>query len=66
MAPRRPAGNGIARKHEWGWIIPNLARKWIRDGRDGSPAGQGMPVTAVITDNDSTAWAYSKPVTRRE
>jgi DNA-binding LacI/PurR family transcriptional regulator len=48
--------NGIARKHEWGWIHSQPGPQ-VDQGREGMEAllARGMPVTAVITDNDSTA-----------
>jgi len=48
--------NGIVRKHEWGWIHSEPGPQ-VDQGREGMEAllERGMPVTAIITDNDSTA-----------
>ncbi|MDI9485098.1 MAG: LacI family DNA-binding transcriptional regulator [Bacillota bacterium] len=48
--------NGIARKHEWGWIHAESGPQADK-GREGMEAliERGLPVTALITDNDSTA-----------
>ncbi|NLL43076.1 MAG: LacI family transcriptional regulator [Firmicutes bacterium] len=48
--------NGIARRHEWGWIHAESGPQ-VDKGREGMAAliERGLPVTAVITDNDSTA-----------
>ena len=49
--------NGIARKHEWGWIHSQPGPQ-VDQGREGmeAPAGQGITCDGLtITDNDSTA-----------
>jgi DNA-binding LacI/PurR family transcriptional regulator len=49
--------NGITCQHEWGWIHSQPGPQ-VDQGREGMEAllARGLPVTAVITDNDSTAF----------
>lgn len=53
--------NGIVRSRHWTWLH-SAPGPQVEKGRDGLIAlmEQGMPVTAVITDNDSTALGVLK------
>ncbi len=53
--------NGIVRSRQWTWIH-SAPGPQVEKGREGLLAliEQGMPVTAVITDNDSTALGVLK------
>lgn len=57
--------HGITRKHEWGWIHSEAGPQ-VDQGRVGMEAllSRGMPVTAVITDNDSTAFGVLQACAR--
>jgi DNA-binding LacI/PurR family transcriptional regulator len=49
--------HGISRQQEWDWIHSQPGPQ-VDQGRQGMEAllARGMPVTAVVTDNDSTAY----------